>query len=61
MPTKDGQIDKIMTELIEEPWDNFKRVMRGALLRAYNRGYEAGCVKAQEQMMEESDEIHSDI
>lgn len=52
MPTKDGQIDAIMTELIEEPQDNFKRIIRGALLRAYNRGYEAGAMKAQEQMIE---------
>lgn len=53
MPIKDEQIDTIMKDLIEEPQDNFKRIIRGALLRAYNRGYEAGCVKAQEQMMEE--------
>lgn len=50
MPTKDGQIDTIMTDLIDESHDNYRRVIRGALLRAYNRGFEAGCVKAQEQM-----------
>ena len=42
----------IMTDLIDDAHDNYRRVIRGALLRAYNRGFEAGCVKAQEQMME---------
>lgn len=52
MPTKEGQIDTIMTDLIDDAHDNYRRVIRGALLRAYNRGFEAGCVKAQEQMMD---------
>lgn len=52
MPTKDEQIDAIMTDLIDDAHDNYRRIIRGALVRAYNRGFEAGCMKAQEQMME---------
>lgn len=45
----------IMADLIDDAHDNYRRVIRGALLRAYNRGFEAGCVKAQEQMMTDVD------
>lgn len=55
MPTKEGQIDVIMTELIHDSYDNFRRIIRRELLRAYNRGFEAGAMKAQEQMMEAGD------
>lgn len=59
MPTKEGQIDMIMTDLIDDAHDNYRRVIRGALLRAYNRGFEAGAMKAQEQMMEgDHGEVH---
>lgn len=56
MPNKDEQIDAIMTDLIDDAHDNYRLIIRGALVRAYNRGFEAGCMKAQGQMMEGNDE-----
>lgn len=56
MPIKDEQIDKIVSAFANDYTENFKyfkRIIRSALLRAYNRGFEAGVMKAQEQMMEE--------
>lgn len=52
MPTKDEQIQEIIDNLISQRAPFIRAIMKGTLEQAYNRGYEAGCMKAQEQMME---------
>lgn len=52
MQTIEELIDEIMGGWLEGGLGDLKSLIRAALRRAYNRGYEAGCMKAQEQMME---------
>lgn len=51
MLTRDKLINEIMGGRLEGSLGNLEILIRAALRQAYNRGYEAGAMKAQEQMM----------
>ena len=51
MKDKDEQIQEIIDTIINQRAPFIRAIMKGTLEQAYNRGFEAGCMKAQEQMM----------